>query len=125
MIVFLVFNIVEGFAVAWSYPAKQAFLVQVVPPRWLGSVQGLDQSAVQVGALVGTLVAPLLYTYMSGYVISLGGVVTLVGLAIAAPTLRREWHRLQGEAIPALGAEGSPLATEGLTPLSSEDHLRL
>ena len=30
LVLFLVVNIVEGFAIAWSYPAKQAFLVQVV-----------------------------------------------------------------------------------------------
>ena len=91
---FLVVNIIEGLAIAWSYPAKQAFLVQVAPPRWLGSVQGLEQSSVQVAALIGTLIAPVLYGYMSGWVISVAGVVSLIGLAVAAPILRREWERL-------------------------------
>jgi MFS family permease len=94
---FLVTNVVEGLAIAWSYPAKQAFLVQVVPPRWLGAVQGLEQTFVQVSALIGTLVAPLLYEYISGYVISLGGVVSLLGLAFAAPILKKEWGRLRAE----------------------------
>jgi MFS family permease len=94
---FLVVNIIEGLAVAWSYPAKQGFLVQVAPARWLGSVQGLEQSFVQVSALAGTLLAPLLYGYLSGYVISLAGVVSLAGLAYAGPILLKTWKQLQGE----------------------------
>lgn len=93
--VFLAVNIVEGLAFAWSYPAKQGFLVQVAPPRWLGSVQGLESTSMQVAALVGTLVAPVLYQYISGYVISMAGGVSLVGLAISAPILHREWNRLK------------------------------
>lgn len=54
---FLVVNIIEGLAIAWSYPAKQGFLVQVVPRRWLGTVQGLEQTCLQAAALIGTLVA--------------------------------------------------------------------
>jgi DHA1 family multidrug resistance protein-like MFS transporter len=95
--VFIVVNVIEGFAVAWSYPAKAAFLVQVVPPRWLGSVQGLEQTFVQVAGLVGTLVAPLLYSYLSGYVISLAGLISLIGLLFAGPVLFREWERLKRE----------------------------
>jgi MFS family permease len=92
---FLFVSVVEGLAIAWSYPAKQAFFVQVAPPRWLGSLQGMESSAVQVGALIGTLVAPLLFTYMSGYVISLGGLISLSGLAFAGPILYRECQRLR------------------------------
>jgi DHA1 family multidrug resistance protein-like MFS transporter len=92
--VFLVVNVVEGLAVAWSYPAKQGFMVQVVPARWLGSVQGLEQTFVQVAALVGTLAAPFLYAHLSGYVISLAGVISLLGCAYAAPILLKEWRRL-------------------------------
>ena len=92
---FMVVNVLEGFAVAWSYPAKQAFLVQVVPPRWLGSVQGLEGTSMQVAALVGTIAAPLLYKYLSGYVISLAGVISLLGLLYAAPRLRRTWMQLE------------------------------
>jgi DHA1 family multidrug resistance protein-like MFS transporter len=92
---FLIVSVIEGFAVAWSYPAKAAFLVQVVPPRWLGTVQGIEQSFIQVAGLVGTLVAPLLYDYLSGYVIALAGVVSLVGLCFAGPILYKEWGRLR------------------------------
>ncbi len=92
---FLVVSPIEGLAFAWSYPAKQGFLVQVAPPRWLGSVQGLESSFVQVAALVGTLLAPFLYGHVSGYVISVAGVVSLVGLSVAAPILYREWQRLK------------------------------
>ena len=93
---FIVINVIEGFAVAWSYPAKQAFLVQVVPPRWLGSVQGLEGTSMQVAALLGTIVAPLLYGHLSGWVISIAGVVSLAGLAYAGPVLWRTWEQLRG-----------------------------
>lgn len=91
---FIVVNVIEGLAVAWSYPAKAAFLVQVVPPRWLGSVQGLEQTSVQVAGLTGTLVAPLLYGFLSGYVISIAGLVSLIGLIFAGPVLLKTWRRL-------------------------------
>jgi MFS family permease len=104
---FLIVNIVEGLAFAWSYPAKQGFLVQVAPPRWLGSVQGLEQTSVQVAALVGTLVAPVLYSYISGYVISVAGVISLVGLAVAAPILYQTWRSLKarGETVEKVDAD--------------------
>ena len=91
---FLVVNMIEGLAIAWSYPAKQGFLVQVVPQRWLGTIQGVEQSSLQIAALIGTLLAPVLYSHLSGYVISLGGVVMLLGLFYAAPILYKEWARL-------------------------------
>ena len=94
---FLAVNVVEGLAIAWSYPAKQGFLVQVVPQRWLGTVQGLEQTCLQVAALIGTVAAPVLYSHMSGYVISVAGVVSLLGLVYGAPILYREWGRLSGE----------------------------
>lgn len=92
---FLVVSVIEGFAVAWSYPAKSAFLVQVVPSRWLGSVQGVETTFVQVAGLIGTLVAPILFKYVSGYVISIAGGLMTLGLVFAAPILYREWGRLQ------------------------------
>jgi MFS family permease len=91
--VFLAVNVLEGLAVAWSYPAKQAFFVQVVPERWLGSVQGLEHASVQVAALVGTLTAPFLYRWISGYVISLAGAISMAGLFFAGPILFRVWQR--------------------------------
>ncbi|MFH0917310.1 MAG: MFS transporter [bacterium] len=91
---FLVVNVIEGLAIAWSYPAKQGFLVQVVPRRWLGTVQGLEQTCLQVAALIGTLVAPVLYSHLSGYVISVAGVVSLLGLVYGAPVLYKEWGRI-------------------------------
>ncbi len=87
LILFLVFGAMEGFAFAWAYPAKQSFFVQVAPSRWLGSVQGLEQSSLQIAALVGSLVAPALYQYVSGFVISMAGMVSLAGLLVAAPIL--------------------------------------
>ncbi len=95
LMVFLVFCVIEGLAVAWSYPAQQAFLVQVSPRRWLGTIQGLESSSMQLAALMGTLLSPLLYHVISGYTIAVGGVVSLIGLVVTAPTLAREWKRLQ------------------------------
>ena len=132
---FLVVNIVEGLAVAWSYPAKAAFLVQVVPPRWLGTVQGLESTSVQVAALVGTLTAPFLYRYLSGYVICVAGGLSLVGLSFAGPILYRAWRRLvaerEGAAAVAWGenaargvalpARGSGPGTESLLSVQEDD----
>jgi MFS family permease len=115
LILFVVVNAIEGFAIAWSYPAKAAFLVQVVPPRWLGSVQGLESSAIQMGALAGTLLAPILYTHLSGFVISIGGLVSLFGLALTAPILYREWQRLRSP-VPE-----EAQTVEAAVPLSPDD----
>ena len=91
---FLLVNVVEGVAIAFSYPAKQAFLVQLSPRKWLGTVTGLETTSMQLAGLLGTLTAPVLYGWISGYVIAVGGVLNLVGLAVAAPVLRREWRRI-------------------------------
>ncbi len=109
LILFLIVNVIEGLAVAWSYPAKQGFFVQVVPFRWLGSLQGLEQTCVQAAALVGTLIAPVLYKSLSGYVISLAGAISLLGLVFAAPILRVEWKRLsEGDLSSAIGGKVVP-----------------
>jgi len=106
---FLAFNVLEGVAVAISMPAKQAFLVQVSPRRWLGTVQGMEQTSMQLAALVGTLTAPLLYGWIGGRAIGVGGFVALGGLAVAAPVLRRTWTAIQAERAPsAFELEGMP-----------------
>ncbi len=91
---FLIVNVVEGLAIAFSYPPKQAFLIQVSPPRWLGTVTGLESTSMQLAGMIGTFTAPVMYGWISGSVMAIGGVLNLVGLAIAAPILRREWRRL-------------------------------
>ncbi len=104
--VFMLFNVFEGIAVAISMPAKQAFLVQCSPRRWLGTVQGMDQTSMQLAALVGTLTAPLLYTWISGYAIGVGGFLALAGLAATAPVLSRKWSEIsRGEALSLAEAE--------------------
>ena len=109
---FITVNGLEGIAVAYSYPAKQSFLVQVSPPRWLGAIQGLEGTSMQLAALIGTLTAPLLYQVMGGYVISMGGVLAIIGLTIAAPILRQEWARISATAPGSPEAE--PLADRNL-----------
>ena len=61
----------------------------------------------QLAALVGTLVSPLLYSVMDGWVIALGGIFNLAGLAIAAPILRAAWQEIRssGRILPAAEAD--------------------
>jgi MFS family permease len=91
---FLIVNVIEGVAIAFSYPAKQAFLIQVSPPKWLGTVTGIETTSMQVAGFLGSLTAPMLYSLISGYVMAVGGALALLGLAIGAPTLHREWRRI-------------------------------
>ena len=91
---FLIVNVIEGIAIAFSYPAKQAFLIQVSPPKWLGTVTGIETTSMQLAGLLGTLTAPMLYDLISGYVMAVGGFLSLAGLALGAPTLHREWRRI-------------------------------
>ncbi len=105
---YLAAMLIGGAAFAVAFPAKQAFLVQVAAPRWLGSVQGLEQTAMQLAALVGTLTAPLLYGLIGGYLFAVGGAVALGGLLVAAPTLRREWACVAGGSGARSCAETAP-----------------
>ncbi len=95
MTLFLVVNALEGLAIAFSYPAKQALLIQASPRRWIGTVTGVESTAMQAAGLLGSLTAPILYGWISGYVLALGGAINLIGLMIAAPILHREWKRLK------------------------------
>jgi DHA1 family multidrug resistance protein-like MFS transporter len=92
--IFLLVNVIEGLAIAFSYPAKQAFLIQVTPLRWRGSVTGVEQSAMQAAGLLGSLTAPVIFGWISGYVLAVGGALSLLGLAVGAPVLYREWRKL-------------------------------
>ncbi len=83
--------VVGGLAFALAFPAKQALLVQVSPARWLGSVQGIEQTSMQGAAFVGTLVAPLVYGAIGGWIFAVCGAVALAGVAVAGPILAREW----------------------------------
>ena len=95
---FIVVNVLEGLAIAFSYPAKQGFLIQVSPRRWIGTVTGVEATAMQLGGFLGALTAPLLYTRMSGEVMAVAGVVSLVGLGTMAPILYRTWKRIESAA---------------------------
>jgi MFS family permease len=121
-VVFLIVNVIEGFAIAFSYPAKQAFLVQVSPKRFVGTVTGLETTSMQLAGLIGTLAAPVMYGWMSGYVMAFGGVVNLIGLAIAAPVLARAWRRVRAAPATgaAAGATGSPPVAAAQPPSGIE-----
>jgi DHA1 family multidrug resistance protein-like MFS transporter len=110
MTTYLAAMLIGGCAFAVAFPAKQAFLVQVAAPRWLGSIQGVEQTAMQLAALVGTLTAPLLYGLIGGYIFAFGGAVALAGLLVAAPTLRREWACVSGNSGARSCAEAGGLA---------------
>jgi len=90
---FLIVNVIEGFAIAFSWPAKQAFFVQAVARRWLGTLLGVENSAMQLAGWLGTLSAPLIYGWIGGYVMAAGGVVALLGLLVAGPVLHRAYQR--------------------------------
>jgi DHA1 family multidrug resistance protein-like MFS transporter len=108
----MVVLVLEGFAWAWAFPAKQAFLVQVSPPRSLGAIQGLEGGVTQLAAFVGTLCAPALYALMKGLVLSVFGLLYLVALAVTAPTLLREWRRLASAGESLSHEEAERLAAE-------------
>ncbi len=93
--IFLLLLPIDGLAFAFAFPAKQAFLVQVSISRWLGSVQGAEQTATQLAAFIGTASAPLLYERIGGGFFAVAGAVAMAGIAVTAPILRREWHRIR------------------------------
>lgn len=106
--VYIAALVVGGLAFALAFPAKQALLVQVSPARWLGSVQGLEQTSMQGAAFVGTLVAPLVYGALGGWIFAVCGAVGLAGVAVAAPILGREWPRIRAAAAETAPVVGVP-----------------
>jgi MFS family permease len=107
--VYLVMSFVLGLGFALSGPAKQGFLVQASPMKWVGTVQGLDSTSAQLGGLLGTLLVPVMYDAMSGYVVIVCGVIALVCLGLAAPALVRESKRQRLESARATEeAPGQP-----------------
>ena len=70
LVALIVVNVLEGFAIAFSFPAKQAFLIQVSPKRWLGTVTGVEATSMQLAGLLGSLTAPLMYARISGRVLT-------------------------------------------------------
>jgi MFS family permease len=117
---FITVNVLEGFAIAFSYPAKQAFLVQVSPRRWIGTVTGVESTAMQLAGLLGSLTAPILYGWISGYVLALAGGMTLVGLAVAGPVLHRTWSQLVAAGAMPRQAELERLADDVRPAFASE-----
>jgi DHA1 family multidrug resistance protein-like MFS transporter len=110
--VFLLLLPIDGLAFAFAFPAKQAFLVQVSPRRWLGTIQGMEQTGMQSAALIGTVAAPLLYAWLGAGFFAVAGIVGLGGLIVGTPALRRTWLTLRdtGSAVPVSSAESeSPL----------------
>ena len=117
---YLVLAVVTGLAFAVGNPAKQGFMVQVSPPKWIGTVQGLDSTSMMVGGLLGTLIVPAIYDVISGYVIVICGAVGIVGLMIAAPVLGRESARLERAGTIQIGlAEASGSGAEAEPSVAS------
>jgi MFS family permease len=112
LFLFMLFNVLEGIAIALSYPAKTAFLVQVSPRRWLGTITGLEATSLQLATLLGSLTAPLLYEVIGGHVLSLSGGIAIVGLLLAAPALRRAWASAVSSGEKIRFAEAELLAVE-------------
>ncbi len=112
LVALLVVNVLEGFAIAFSYPAKQAFLIQVSPPRWFGVVTGVESTSMQLAGLLGSLTAPLMYARISGRVLTLAGLLSLAGLCVAAPVLFKAWNRLKAAVEVPEGQEPDPLGDE-------------
>jgi MFS family permease len=111
-LLFLIVLPADGLALAFAFPAKQAFLVQVSPSRWLGSVQGAEQTAMQLTALAGTASAAPLYGWFGAGVFAIAGAVAIAGLAIAGPVLRREWRRIDDAGAIIGAAEVSTRAAQ-------------
>jgi MFS family permease len=120
LVALLVVNVLEGFAIAFSYPAKQAFLIQVSPPRWFGMVTGVESTSMQLAGLLGSLTAPLMYARISGRVLTLAGLLSLAGVLVAAPILHKAWQRLKS-AVETPGSPGSdPVADEPCPTLAAQ-----
>jgi MFS family permease len=120
LVALIVVNALEGFAIAFSYPAKQAFLIQVSPTRWLGTVTGVEATSMQLAGLLGSLTAPLMYARISGRVLTFAGIVAIAGLAVAAPVLFRTWNRLKATGDMPSQAELERLADGSRTAFAAE-----
>jgi MFS family permease len=120
LVALIVVNVLEGIAIAFSYPAKQAFLIQVSPRRWLGTVTGVEATSMQLAGLLGSLTAPLMYARISGRVLTFAGIIALAGLAVAAPVLYRAWKRLQAAGDMPTQAELGRLADGTRTAFAAE-----
>lgn len=120
----IVVNVLEGVAIAFSYPAKQAFLIQVSPRRWIGTVTGVESTSMQFAGLLGSLTAPILYGRITGHVLTFAGIVCLAGLAVTSPILHRAWKALVAAGDMPPQAELERLADSTRPAYASEPHHR-
>ncbi len=120
LVALIVVNALEGLAIAFSYPAKQALLIQVSPKRWLGTVTGVEATSMQLAGLLGSLTAPLMYARISGRVLTFAGIVALVGLSVAAPVLFKTWRRLRATGDMPSQAELERLADGSRSAFAAE-----
>lgn len=97
ILMLILVNALEGLAFALSFPAKQAFLVQVSPERWIGTITGMENSAMQFAMLLGSITAPLLYQAVGAFTFAIAGLVSMAGLLATAPVLKRAWDRVSVE----------------------------
>jgi MFS family permease len=120
LVALIVVNVLEGFAIAFSYPAKQAFLIQVSPQRWLGTVTGVEATSMQLAGLLGSLTAPLMYAKISGRVLTFAGIIAITGLLVAAPILFKAWNRLKAAGDIPPQADLERLADENRPAFAAE-----
>jgi MFS family permease len=123
LVMFIVVNVLEGFAIAFSYPAKQALLVQVSPRRWIGTITGVENTSMQLAGLLGSLTAPMLYGLVWGHVLSISGLISLSGIAVAAPILWRTWKTIRHRRPAPSQAELEAAADDVRQPGSAEPPL--
>jgi uncharacterized membrane protein len=83
-------------------------------------VTGIEATSMQLAGLLGSLMAPILYGWISGYVLAFAGGLTLLGLAVAGPILHRSWSQLQAAGGMPRQAELERLADESRPAFASE-----
>ena len=88
-----------------------------------GSILRIEQTAMQLAALVGTATAPLLYGWLAAGFFALAGAVALAGFAAGAPTLRREWQSIRAAGLHQSSTAAANPAARATAEQSGEGDL--
>ncbi len=92
LLVFL--GVVEGIGFAFAYPAQSTMMIQIAPEALRGRVIGLVTSMSTIGALIGSVLTPILYKNSPFWVFAvtsglLFATALLLALALVVARLRR------------------------------------